>query len=441
LVSTRKYFEEGSLMGYRVPPRTTREITLESTDEPEVRVAVDGNSLHLTLLPALPVRLVADGKVILTKKFLDGINRDCRLWPGRIRVLMQETLQVTDNLDNVAVRREDLPFELRVIAPADQIDLAEQFRGTSVVVSSLDDYRQSQVSRVCRAAGIPCIYISEYSLRTRLQQVAAVARNPLRRWRSYFWHWNQERQRRRAVRLADGVQCNGTPTYDSYHRLNPNPLLYFDNRVLASMLATAEEVERRCSTMLAGQPLRLLFSGRLARIKGADHLIEVACALRQWNIPFRMSICGGGELEKSMRARIDGLGLADCVQMMGILRFDTELLPFAKENADLFVCCHRQGDPSCTYVETMACGVPIVGYENQAMAGLAQRYGLGWTVPMDRPKKLAAKIADLHQDRHQLHQMALKSLAFAQEHLFEKTLGNRLGQVLRVVQNSIAGKE
>lgn len=32
--------------------------------------------------------------------------------------------------------------------------------------------------------------------------------------------------------------------------------------------------------------------------------------------------------------------------------------------------CHRQGDPSCTYLETYACGMPIVGYNNQAHQGI-----------------------------------------------------------------------
>jgi hypothetical protein len=407
----------------------------KTVDEPDVPVAT-GKPPHLTMLPSLPVRIDADGKLNITKKFLDGINEDLHLWPGRIRVLMQETAQVTDNLDNVKVRPQDLPFELRVIGPPDQIDLAEHLRGTSVVVASLDDFRQNKVSMVCRAAGIPCIYISEYTLATRLQQAAASPLHPLRRWRSYLWLWNQERQRRRAVRLADALQCNGTPTYDAYQGINPNRLLYFDTRVSTAQLATAEEVARRCAPLLAGQPLRLLFSGRLAWIKGADHLLDVAVALRHLQVPFHLFICGGGELDNALRGRIISEGLAECVTMKGVLAFETELLPFVKENADLFVCCHRQGDPSCTYLETMACGVPIVGYGNEAMAGIVHRFGLGWTVPMDRPKLLAAKIAELHQDRQGVRAMALQSLAFAQEHTFEKTFCTRMGQILQVVQHS-----
>jgi glycosyltransferase involved in cell wall biosynthesis len=121
---------------------------------------------------------------------------------------------------------------------------------------------------------------------------------------------------------------------------------------------------------------------------------------------------------------------------MGTLDFEKELIPFVKQNADLFICCHRQGDPSCTYLETMACGVPIVGYDNEAMAGLARERGLGWTTPMDRPVELAESIARLHRDREALRGMALKSLTFAQQHSVESTFRARTGQILQVARQN-----
>jgi glycosyltransferase involved in cell wall biosynthesis len=389
----------------------------------------------MVMLPALRVHVV-EQKVGITKKFLEGMIEFQRFWRGPIKVLMQTNTRPSDNLDDVFVSLRDLPFELVIIPPPDEIDLASLCEGASVVLASLDDHRQTGVSEVCRGANIPCVYITEYTFQTRVQSVAAYTPSRLRRWRSYFWLCGQERARRAALRLADAVQCNGTPTFDAYNGIAPNQLLYFDTRVRSSMIPTQEDLERRCVGLLAGEPLRLIFSGRLARVKGADHLIDVAAALREKGVPFRMSICGGGELEQSMRARVADLGLTQCVQLMGTLDFEKELIPFVKQNADLFICCHRQGDPSCTYLETMACGVPIVGYDNEAMAGLARERGLGWTTPMDRPVELAESIARLHRDREALRGMALKSLTFAQQHSVESTFRARTGQILQVARQN-----
>jgi glycosyltransferase involved in cell wall biosynthesis len=138
--------------------------------------------------------------------------------------------------------------------------------------------------------------------------------------------------------------------------------------------------------------IRLAFSGRLIAIKGADHLVEVAAELKQRGTAFEFLICGGGELEKEMRDRVRALSLEEEVRFMGNLDFATELMPLLRERVDLFVCCHRQGDPSCTYLETMGCGVPIVGYANAAFRGVVETSGAGWTVPMDHPGAMAKEL-------------------------------------------------
>ena len=137
-------------------------------------------------------------------------------------------------------------------------------------------------------------------------------------------------------------------------------------------------------------------------MKGADHLLGVARHLRRRGVNFRMSICGAGDLEKSMTRSIERDGLKGHVVMKGVLDFETELVPFVKHETDLFVCCHRQGDPSCTYLETMSCGVPIVGYDNEAFRGIVELSRSGWLVPMNRPNLVAAEIARLSRNQEEI---------------------------------------
>ena len=178
--------------------------------------------------------------------------------------------------------------------------------------------------------------------------------------------------------------------------------------------------------MKRGDPLRLFFSGRLAPMKGADHLVQVAAELRRLGVPFGMTICGGGELEARIRTDIERLGLGDCVKLAGILDFKDELVPLTKHETDLFICCHRTGDPSCTYLEVMSCGVPIVGYDNEAFRGIVRESGVGWLAPMDRPETVAGKIAELSRDRAGLLDASRRAAEFGRRHTFEQTFRARI---------------
>jgi colanic acid/amylovoran biosynthesis glycosyltransferase len=126
--------------------------------------------------------------------------------------------------------------------------------------------------------------------------------------------------------------------------------------------------------------------------------------------------------------------LEDYVSMKGVMEFKEELIPLVKNQIDLFVCCHTQGDPACTYLETMSCGVPIVGYANEAFTGLIEASRAGWAIQMSRPDLLAIKIAELDSNRELLVEESEKSLAFAAVHTFEKTFQNRISHLREIAK-------
>jgi colanic acid/amylovoran biosynthesis glycosyltransferase len=68
----------------------------------------------------------------------------------------------------------------------------------------------------------------------------------------------------------------------------------------------------------------------------------------------------------------------------------------------------------------MSCGVPIVGYANDAFRGITRVSGTGRLVPINRPELMAASNAQLNSDRQVLVGAAYKSLEFARRHTFER---------------------
>lgn len=391
---------------------------------------------RLLLLSPLPAVPTASGRVIVTHKLVSGIEAMARAWAAPVTVVLEPAAQATDNLDNVEIDPADFPFGLKVMR-FDAPELFEEVRA-SRVVSPFASHRQNHLSALCRSAVVPCVYVAEYSLRTRFQIIRAERANPIRRARGYWWEVNQERKQRQAVRIADGVQCNGTPTYEAYRTINPSPFLYFDSRVESTMISSDEEIAARAATLLQGRPLRLVFCGRLIKMKGADHLPRTAEALRKLGVDFEMHICGDGVLAPVLAEEVRRRGLQQHVRLSGTLDFRTELVPFLKERADLFVCCHRQGDPSCSYVEALACGLPIVGYANEAFLGILSRANVGWSVPLDQPEAMAETIRELDASRLRIADAAQQAVRFARGNTLERTTADRVAHLRSFVAQGSA---
>jgi colanic acid/amylovoran biosynthesis glycosyltransferase len=394
-------------------------------------------SPELIILASLRANVRSDGSVRITRKFLDGMDRYASLWPGRVTAILHpESSPQSGNLDDVLVEGAALNFDLRVL-PFDGAELLDVLRQADVVQGG-PDYLLNHVPAFCKEAGVAYVFVSEYTLKTRNQIVRANTSNPIRRARRYFWEWNQERRNRANVIASAAIQCNGVPTFEQYAPLNRNTLLFFDSRIDPGMIPQQSNLVSRIARLKQGDPIRLAFSGRLNRMKGADDLIRVAAALREMKVPFTLDICGDGEVAPLLRSQAARLGISDIVRLRGVLDFETELVPFVRDEIDLFVCCHRQGDPSCTYVETLACGVPIVGYDNEALLGLTRHCAGAWCTPMDDVKALATLIAELRAQPERLLSAATEGLAFARQHTADTSFQARVQHMIALVREQSA---
>src|SRR5690606_19481123 len=176
-------------------------------------------------------------------------------WNGPMRVLVEPSETPSNNLDNLSVEPAKLPYQLKVL-PFSSPELKDELRGAAIVGGAIG-WQQRHLSRLCNRLGVPSLYGTEYSLKTRLQIVQAEHKNPVIRGRKYFFEVNQERRNRLAIQLATGVQCNGTPTFDAYRSLNARPMLFFDNRTPSSSLIAEASFERRLASLDQKRPLHL----------------------------------------------------------------------------------------------------------------------------------------------------------------------------------------
>jgi glycosyltransferase involved in cell wall biosynthesis len=367
-----------------------------------------------------------DGQIWFDRKFKDGMDACCASWPGRVRALMH--VQDVASLPPFGAWRwnpDEASFDLETLEPG-QLLTEAHLAGVAVLQASADDHRQLDAAALCERTGTVCIYAIELTLRTRLGLTRYSDAPVLRKLKAAVWHLRNELRVSKAIRRAHGLQGNGLPAWLAYRHSTPSPLLYFDTRLRKASVVTPAELEGRLAVLRAREPLRMAFSGRLVEQKGADALVPLALRLRQLAVAFTLDIYGTGDLNDRIRAEIAAHGLADCVRLHGAVDFDQVLMPRLKDGVDVFVCCHRQGDPSCTYAETLGCGVPIVGFANEALASLVSAHGIGWSVPMGDVAGLATLVARLAADRDDIAAKSLTAMRFGQEHHFESVVDLRM---------------
>jgi len=377
----------------------------------------------LLIFPAVTAKQTADGRLIFARKFLDGVCEYARLWQGRV-LLAMETSDAPDwSLDTIVVHSADLPFEIRWLPPTEAAR-RELVRSASLVFAALVP-RHVRIADLCAAENVPITFDADMTLAVREGIFRAETRNPLRRMRRHRWNLRLEARYRAALRRASGIQCNGKATFEAYGALTPRPLFYLDTRVRRDMLATPEEREARRARLSAGHPLHLVFSGRLVAMKGVLDLPRVAAALKQHGVKFTLDIFGSGDLEPALRRSIHTLRVTDCVRVPGELPFSDLVRRVARE-IDLFVCCHPQGDPSTAFLETMSCGVPLIGYNTEGLRAIVNWAGAGWLTPCGKPHELADRIASFDTNRTALSDAAQVVYEFARMRTFEEEMRVRV---------------
>ncbi len=236
----------------------------------------------LVVMPSVPAA-ARDGGFFLDIKMVEGLALYARLWGGPVRCAIRagDPAQIAFGRDYAAA---DLPFEV-VFVDADATGIAALTHDAAVVLAAGDNHRDLPVPGLTDA---PVVFIIEYTLKTRLRIIAIEQGRSLAALKNMVWTVLTERRRRHAFARSAGLQANGQPGYDAYRQSSPSILRYFDSRLTDRQQIAADALAAKQAAMHEGRPLRIVFSGRLETMKGADHLVRVAIELRRAGVPFTL---------------------------------------------------------------------------------------------------------------------------------------------------------
>ena len=154
--------------------------------------------------------------------------------------------------------------------------------------------------------------------------------------------------------------------------------------------------------------------------------------LQARDVPFEFDVFGDGPLRADLERKVAGYGLTDRFRMHGFVDLRTVLLPFLHDRADIYVCPHRQGDPSTTYVEMMCSGVPIVSYPNTAVRLMRDHHGLVILAAAMTPVALADELRRVHLQRDALVTASREGYDFGSTHTVEVCYQGQVDHLLEV---------
>jgi glycogen synthase len=181
---------------------------------------------------------------------------------------------------------------------------------------------------------------------------------------------------REALRLADRVIYPGESVLETYRRDVPGVDFGSAERIRLSFEPGPEPPERPRE---AGAPLRILFAGRLQRVKGVLPLVEacLACGDPDW----RLTLVGGdtdtAPMSQSVRRTIELMvGEDERVEIRGALPH-AELQDLYRE-FDLVAVPSRFESWSNVALEAMRAGVPVLATPAGGLAEIVEDGVSGW---------------------------------------------------------------
>lgn len=212
-----------------------------------------------------------------------------------------------------------------------------------------------------------------------------------------------------ALGLFHGADC-----FDAYSPWCANSHLVHDIHLRKSDQISHGELSRKIERARRGEPLRIIYVGRISTEKGPDDWIAALKRAHQLGISFNATWFGGGPELTAATAAAASAGLSAHVAFPGFVD-DREKIVAALRDADILLFCHKTEESPRCLIEALKSGSPIVGYGSGYPRDLTKAGG-GRFVSVGESHALGDLIAELDgPDRSVLTQLMTAAAAAGSE--------------------------
>ena len=174
--------------------------------------------------------------------------------------------------------------------------------------------------------------------------------------------------------------------------------------------------------------LRLLTVGRLSVTKRIELLIDTIEILYRTACKLRLTVVGGGQMERQLRKIVAERELSDVIDITG--RMDSENIPEVYRNNDIYISASMQEGMSNAMLEAMASGLPIVTTRCEGLAELID--GNGIIVEKDNIEEIAKAVKRLADNPDLYKEMSSTARNRAEQFSWSQTAEKYLALYERV---------
>jgi glycosyltransferase involved in cell wall biosynthesis len=188
-------------------------------------------------------------------------------------------------------------------------------------------------------------------------------------------------------RRATGVLCISQLALDFYKGLKVAEKSIYPFGYFRSLPRSSDGSAPRSKT----ERSEIIFVGQLTERKGIDILIEAMRPLFKEHPGLSLKLVGAGDMQMSLRASVESIGLGDRVAFTGTIPSDE--IPARIAQADLLVLPSRWDGWGLVVNEALASGVPVIVSDRCGAADLV-RHGInGYVFPSEDVNTLRACLA------------------------------------------------
>jgi starch synthase len=178
----------------------------------------------------------------------------------------------------------------------------------------------------------------------------------------------------------------------------------------------------------------IVFAGRLTRNKGVEVLVDAACALRREFPDVRLRLLGKGEpaLTRELQKRAAQNGAHELLDLPGFVEHSE--LPLQLSRAHVYAgpsLC--EGGPGLSYLEAMACGLPVVASSGSGAAEVVVDGQTGLLVAPGDSAALTAALRRLLADAERREAMGARGRSYVETEADTRRCAVRLEAFYRSV--------
>jgi glycosyltransferase involved in cell wall biosynthesis len=235
-------------------------------------------------------------------------------------------------------------------------------------------------------------------------------------------------QHRLVARICDLVLMKGEKLVADYGRGRPNVRGIWDPGFHADHIVGPVDLEKKLATLKdPNHPLELVYFGRYIYYKGVDRCIE-AVARAKADSPsrkIRLNLMGSGEEEARLRQLVCEHKLESSVRFHQPVKFGQDF--FAKLRPwHLMLATPLSVDTPRSTWDAIASSLPLLAFDTEFYAGLAETTGVIDVVPWPSTEALAERIAYYADHRDALIPMIHRCIEVARDNTQEQWLNRRV---------------